>query len=334
MITPQEQRNILSGAIDEVKQKMAEMVANSDGEAQLVDGLYHMVLVDDALKSIGSRDFVRVRKAGDDGVKSLNKEFGPYAAWNTARRRYAGYLLSFYYVLQAFSDQVDGRSSSARSKVAQAIAIRECTGKLRQMAEMLAEDASENRVQLTQHMRRADECFEREDFAGAIVAADKGITLIEREQLRSPDWAGNDLAQLYAVRGKSRGMVGLQRDDKSMIRDGVTDLDKALSFPDSYYINSRFRDSVRESRDSLKSASKKCFIATAAYGTPLAPEIDILRRFRDQKLSTHPTGRLLVLVYEYVSPLLANVISGRPHLQCIVRRGFVEPIVRWLRRVP
>ena len=31
-----------------------------------------------------------------------------------------------------------------------------------------------------------------------------------------------------------------------------------------------------------------CFIATAAYGTPTAPEVNILRHMRDKQISRYP----------------------------------------------
>jgi len=69
-----------------------------------------------------------------------------------------------------------------------------------------------------------------------------------------------------------------------------------------------------------------CFIATAAYGTPMAEEIQILRQFRDEYLLTNPLGQALVDLYYRVSPPIAEFITGHPSLKPIVRAGLL-PVV-------
>jgi uncharacterized repeat protein (TIGR02543 family) len=64
-----------------------------------------------------------------------------------------------------------------------------------------------------------------------------------------------------------------------------------------------------------------CFIATAAYGTPMAEEIQILREFRDEYLLNNAVGRALVDIYYKVSPPLAEFITEHPGLKPIVRAG-------------
>jgi len=70
-----------------------------------------------------------------------------------------------------------------------------------------------------------------------------------------------------------------------------------------------------------------CFIATAAYGTPMAEEIQILREFRDEYLLTNPLGQVLVGVYYIVSPPIAEFITEHPSLKPIVRAGLVPAVV-------
>jgi len=69
-----------------------------------------------------------------------------------------------------------------------------------------------------------------------------------------------------------------------------------------------------------------CFIATAAYGTPMAEEIQILREFRDQYLLTNPLGRAFVDFYYRVSPPIAEFITEHPSLKPIVRAGLVPAV--------
>jgi len=70
-----------------------------------------------------------------------------------------------------------------------------------------------------------------------------------------------------------------------------------------------------------------CFIATAAYGTPEAEEIDILREFRDVVLQPNRLGAKLVSLYYKASPPVAAFISQHEALRAAVRLGFVDPIV-------
>jgi hypothetical protein len=69
-----------------------------------------------------------------------------------------------------------------------------------------------------------------------------------------------------------------------------------------------------------------CFIATAAYGTPMAEEIEILREFRDEYLLTNPAGQGLVDVYYRVSPPIADFITEHPRLKPIVRAGLLPAV--------
>ena len=69
-----------------------------------------------------------------------------------------------------------------------------------------------------------------------------------------------------------------------------------------------------------------CFIATAAYGTPMAKEIQILREFRDEYLLTNPLGQSLVGLYYKVSPPIAEFITEHPSLKQMVRAGLLPAV--------
>lgn len=65
--------------------------------------------------------------------------------------------------------------------------------------------------------------------------------------------------------------------------------------------------------------TRACFIATAAYGDPDAPEVAALRRFRDERLLTNRLGTAFVRLYYRCSPPLARLIARKPGLRAAVR---------------
>jgi hypothetical protein len=62
-----------------------------------------------------------------------------------------------------------------------------------------------------------------------------------------------------------------------------------------------------------------CFIATAAYGSPLASEIGSLRHLRDRYLASTAPGRWLIGTYYRLGPRAARVIESDERLRALTR---------------
>jgi hypothetical protein len=103
--------------------------------------------------------------------------------------------------------------------------------------------------------------------------------------------------------------------------DTIADVNAAtttITMNDDYSITANFEETP--------ASPFGCFVATAAYGTPMAQEIQILREFRDEYLLTNALGKALVDVYYRISPPIANFITDHPRLKPIVRAGLM-PVV-------
>jgi hypothetical protein len=74
--------------------------------------------------------------------------------------------------------------------------------------------------------------------------------------------------------------------------------------------------------------SSGCFIATAAYGSPTAEQIDALREFRDGVLLESGAGCQFVDLYYRLSPPIADCMSGNSFLRTVVRELLVNPVMR------
>ena len=62
-----------------------------------------------------------------------------------------------------------------------------------------------------------------------------------------------------------------------------------------------------------------CFIATAAFGSPLEPHVILLKKFRDKYLMVSEWGRKLVEFYYKTSPSIADGIADNEALKILVR---------------
>jgi hypothetical protein len=69
-----------------------------------------------------------------------------------------------------------------------------------------------------------------------------------------------------------------------------------------------------------------CFIATAAYGSPMEKNVKILRAFRDRVLAKSSVGQLFVKAYYTLSPPLAKWIAQSPNRRSVAR-AVLTPIV-------
>jgi outer membrane protein assembly factor BamB len=100
----------------------------------------------------------------------------------------------------------------------------------------------------------------------------------------------------------------------------IEDATTTIAMDGDYSITANFEEEPSEP------SGGRCFIATAAYGSPMATEIGILREFRDEYLLTNPLGQALIDLYYRVSPPIAQFITEHPSLKPIVRAGLLPAV--------
>lgn len=146
---------------------------------------------------------------------------------------------------------------------------------------------------------------------------------------------GRNLVTFYGVRATQCVLAANQgsSDQKELFDMAEADVREALSLPPGCFQGPEARSTLLKTQELIQDArrtskSGSCFIATAAYGSPMAPEVSVLRRFRDVRLKPYRSGRWLVNVYERCSPPLADAIASRPAARLWVRRLLLTPIIK------
>lgn len=77
-----------------------------------------------------------------------------------------------------------------------------------------------------------------------------------------------------------------------------------------------FRDCFK----SAKKSHKKCFIASSAFDSEIAPEVIDLRNFKKNQLELTQWGRTFIQFYYWFSPKVANYLDKNSYLKPIVRK--------------
>ena len=89
----------------------------------------------------------------------------------------------------------------------------------------------------------------------------------------------------------------------------------------------------REHHPKVTTADEGCFIATAAFGTPHAEEIDELREFRDHILLSNTLGEMFVDAYYRFSPPVAEWISESERRKKTTRRLVIDPSLWFVKKI-
>jgi hypothetical protein len=153
----------------------------------------------------------------------------------------------------------------------------------------------------------------------------------------------NDVSTIVTW-GSAKSVVSIVDDSGYLLAEGMhytvtgtSDVSANLTILSSTYLATKLRSFGQKlvltigfdvGRDATLTITvpEVCFIATAAYGTPLADEIQILRDFRDEYLLTNPLGQALVDIYYRVSPPTAEFIVEHPGLKPMVRAGLLPAV--------
>jgi hypothetical protein len=135
--------------------------------------------------------------------------------------------------------------------------------------------------------------------------------------------SGLDESNTYYFAVKAYNCTGAGNASNEVTVEAYSDAFQDDSSTDSSTDSSSNGNSSSNSRNT---GGGGCFIATAAYRSPLDKHVVILREFRDVYLMPSKLGRGLIKMYYRYSPSLANTIERHNTLKILVR-GALMPFV-------
>lgn len=110
--------------------------------------------------------------------------------------------------------------------------------------------------------------------------------------------------------------------------EGTGPVGECVTCKESVFLCDKHKKKVVGDEIYCKEHESECFIATAVFGTPLDPKIDLLRDFRDQWLSSNIIGRAAVYAYYEISPPIARIARRNDILRNALRKTIVQPALK------
>lgn len=87
----------------------------------------------------------------------------------------------------------------------------------------------------------------------------------------------------------------------------------------------------RALRGGKRRKKKGCYVATCVYGSYDCPEVWTLRRFRDNTLEKYFFGRVFIMLYYAISPILVESL-GKNEIVTNYWRRLLDKVVTKLKR--
>ena len=165
-------------------------------------------------------------------------------------------------------------------------------------------------------------------FIGSVSAPESPSNLTASAQSSSQidlSWTDNSSDETGFKIERKTGASGTYSEIATVSADVTTYGDTGCNGATTYYYRVRaYNASGNSSYSSEASATTSssgggCFIATAAYGSPMEQHVKVLSQFRDHFLLTNLVGRAFVDLYYTYSPTVAEFTANHDTLRAVVR---------------
>jgi len=130
----------------------------------------------------------------------------------------------------------------------------------------------------------------------------------------------------YKITDESSISIEITRKDKKgrTIMNGKIDGDVLKLFAECQ--DTGFADDLKFKFTEM-SKQGACFIATAVYGSYNAPEVILLREYRDSVLSNNILGRIFIFFYYAFSPFFAKQLNKYPKVKIYTKTYILNKII-------